>query len=354
MYEETLYLVGMLMATVCSWVQCGFVSVSYEDPISGSSANIGQLFTKAFTDNGYASEGLQQSFLYRGEEIAFVSANDVPYAFREGRQPAAIPATLDFGFTDVYLFPIYGVDFLLTVFVTNCTVDPVEDYDGNSYNTVLVDYKCWTKENLRSLHYMQDGSLIPNPMVYMSDQHPNDALNLSTYGCLYNRFTAVKVAEGGEDAPEADLDGNVQGICPTGWHVPSHAEWTALTNYVSGISTYQCGGNTTYIAKALASTSGWGTSSNTNCDVQYNQSTKNKTGFSGWPAGYFGGRSGQYYYWGNEAHFWSSTEKAGGDAYTRFLRGTSNVVGVGNGTATNSAYDYDNKHDGYSVRCVKN
>lgn len=71
------------MATVCSWVQCGFVSVSYEDPISGSSANIGQLFTKAFTDNGYASEGLQQSFLYRGEEIAFVSANDVPYAFSE-------------------------------------------------------------------------------------------------------------------------------------------------------------------------------------------------------------------------------------------------------------------------------
>ena len=316
--KKLFILVGLLMATVCSWAQCGFVSVSYEDPISGSSANIGQLFTKAFTDNGYASEGLQQSFLYRGEEIAFVSANDVPYAFREGRQPAAIPATLDFGFTDVYLLPIYGIDSLLTLFVTNCTVDPVEDYDGNSYNTVLLDYKCWTKENLRSLHYMQDGSEIANPMVYVSEQNPDESANLDIYGRLFNWYAAVKVAEGSKDAPEADTEGIVQGICPNGWHVPSAVEMQTLANHTSA---------------PLRTTNLWlvpGT---------------NTTDFSLLPSGFFNSMNGRFENMGGEAFLWTSTPTTPNTiCYTGYSSCWCNEFQV---ITANSSH-------GYSVRCVQN
>lgn len=56
----------------------------------------------------------------------------------------------------------------------------------------------------------------------------------------------------------SDHEGNRRGICPEGWHIPSVAEWDTLVRYVSGQQEYLCNGYTAYIAKALASTEGWG------------------------------------------------------------------------------------------------
>ena len=130
----------------------------------------------------------------------------------------------------------------------------------------------------------------------------------------------------------------VQGICPNGWHVPSDAEWTQLTNYVGSQPQYQCGNNSENIAKALASTTGWNSSSNT-CAVGNNPNANNATGFSVLPAG------GYYSYedFGYYADFWSATEGSGGSVYDHYL-------GYGN---SNMGRYYFDKYNGFSVRCVR-
>ena len=144
---------------------------------------------------------------------------------------------------------------------------------------------------------------------------------------------------GGASSSAATPSG-VQGICPNGWHVPSDAEWTQLTNFVSGQSAYLCSNNTEYIAKALASTTGWNTSSNT-CVVGNIQSSNNATGFGALPAGYYDGNG--YGGSGNGARFWSSTEASSGLAWGRLLSYGYAYV------RRNSEY----KDIGYSVRCLR-
>ena len=131
----------------------------------------------------------------------------------------------------------------------------VTDYDNNTYNTVQIGNQCWMKENLRTTHY-SDGTSIPmgnstsNTTAYYYVD--NNISNVSTYGYLYN-WPAVM---GNSSSSSANPSG-VQGICPTGWHVPSDAEWIQLSDYVGSQTQYQCSANSAYIAKALASTSGW-------------------------------------------------------------------------------------------------
>ena len=83
-------------------------------------------------------------------------------------------------------------------------------------------------------------------------------LKKATYGLLYNWKAVTRNSSSSSSNPS-----NVQGICPTGWHVPSDAEWTQLTNYVSSQSEYVCGNDEENIAKVLASTTGWNISTNT-------------------------------------------------------------------------------------------
>ena len=133
----------------------------------------------------------------------------------------------------------------------------------------------------------------------------------------------------------------VQGICPTGWHVPSDAEWLQLINYVSSRSQYRCSNNSENIAKALAGTTGWNSSTNT-CAVGNTPSQNNATGFSALPAG---GYYGSYVSPGSNAYFWSATES-----------GSSSSMAYIYNLNTNSAYvdrDDNSKMGAYSVRCVK-
>jgi uncharacterized protein (TIGR02145 family) len=73
--------------------------------------------------------------------------------------------------------------------------------------------------------------------------------------------------------------------CSDGWHLPSIAEWTKLKNYLAG-NGYNfdgtIGGNK--IAKALASTSGWDSSSKIGAvgNTDYPEK-RNATGFSALP-----------------------------------------------------------------------
>ena len=187
----------------------------------------------------------------------------------------------------------------------------VIDVDGNVYNTVQIGQQCWMKENLRTTHYA-DGTAIALGNSYSVSTvtayryHPDgNASNVATYGYLYNLKAVMR-----NDSSSSANPSGVQGICPTGWHVPSCDEWTQLSNYVMSKSEFTCDhiNHIRKYCKALASTSGWNSSSNI-CSVGYDQISNNGTGFSALPAGNkVENNIGNL---GSQAIFWSTSLNSG-------------------------------------------
>ncbi len=214
----------------------------------------------------------------------------------------------------------------------------VTDIDNNTYNTVKIGNQCWMKENLRTTRNANGTSIALGSSTSTTTAYRyypyNNSSNVSTYGYLYN----WKAVMGSSSSSSANPSG-VQGICPTGWHVPSDAEWTQLTNYVGSQTHYQCDNSSDNIAKALASTTGWDSSTNT-CAVGNNPISNNATGFSALPAGSYYGDYGSF---GNIAALWSATEYDGYLAYGRGLSYSNAYVGR----------NYYDKYPGFSVRCVR-
>jgi len=103
----------------------------------------------------------------------------------------------------------------------------VTDFEGNQYNTVLIGNQCWMKENLKTAKY-NDGTPIPNvtdgtEWYWLTTGayvwYENDITWKDKYGALYNFSAAV----------------NPNGLCPTGWHVPTKNEMLELTDFIGGI-----------------------------------------------------------------------------------------------------------------------
>ncbi|MDB4563851.1 fibrobacter succinogenes major paralogous domain-containing protein [Flavobacteriales bacterium] len=190
--------------------------------------------------------------------------------------------------------------------------------DGYDYAVVEIGDQCWFAENLRTTVYA-DGSAIPvetdnTAWVGLSTgarcDYDNDASNVATYGRLYNWYAATDAAE----------------LCPTGWHVPTDDEWTALETYLGA------NGHSGTEGTALKATSGWGSGGNGTDDF----------GFSALP----GGNRDRYDgFFGNAGYFgyWWSSSLDGTDAVNRRLTYDSNLFGLNN----------SNKRSGYSVRCLK-
>ena len=160
----------------------------------------------------------------------------------------------------------------------------IQDYDGNWYDAVVVGNQVWLAQNLRTTHYA-DGTPIPAGGSTTSDTDPyyydynSSGIPLKDRGLLYN-WPAVM-----NGAASSDLNpSGVQGIAPTGWHVPSDAEWTQLTNYVGSVPEYRLDNNHNYIAKALASQSYWNAST-VDYAIGNDLTANNKTLFGGVPAG---------------------------------------------------------------------
>ena len=214
----------------------------------------------------------------------------------------------------------------------------VTDIDGNIYNTVQIGNQCWMKENLRTTKYadgtpIDQGNLTSTTVAYWYYPNNNES-NKATYGLLYNWKAVMRNSSSSSVNPSG-----VQGICPTGWHVPSDAEWTQLTDYVGSQSQYQCNSSSTNIAKALASTTGW-TTNNGTCVVGNGQESNNATGFGALPAG---GYLGGYNYFGDNAFYWSATDYDSYYAYYRSLYYLYAYV----------VRDLHRKINGFSVRCLR-
>ncbi len=104
----------------------------------------------------------------------------------------------------------------------------VSDIEGNFYNTVQIGNQCWMKENLRTKRYA-DGTQIPfisdttngNRVAYYRYPTENNNYEVNIYGYFYSHAAVMRGAPVNYGAP-------IQGICPTGWHLPSKAEFDTL------------------------------------------------------------------------------------------------------------------------------
>ena len=108
---------------------------------------------------------------------------------------------------------------------TSCGDDM--SHEGYNYSTVLIGEQCWFSENCRYLPEVSDPSINsttePHYSVYGytgTDVTAAQATsNYETDGVLYN-WPAVMT----------------EGICPSGWHIPSDEEFTELTDFLGGES----------------------------------------------------------------------------------------------------------------------
>lgn len=194
----------------------------------------------------------------------------------------------------------------------------VTDVDGNLYNTVQIGSQCWMKENLKATRYRNGTSIIypsSNNTSWVENKagayawYNNDISSKNIYGALYNWFAV----------------NNPNGLCPTGWHVPTDAEWAKLT--------ISLGGNSVAGGKLKASGTSFWASPNTGAT--------NETGFTALPGG-FRTVFGDYMDITGNGWWWSSTSGST-SAWVRAM--FYNATSVYRATADHWG--------GLSVRCLK-
>jgi uncharacterized protein (TIGR02145 family) len=198
-----------------------------------------------------------------------------------------------------------------------CPTTTMTDIAGNLYPTLVIQNQCWMGSNLRTNRF-RNGDLIPFPLTTSAWSgtvttpaqalYNNDPNSDSLWGRLYNWYAVA----------------DSRGLCPTGWHVPSDAEWTTLTTSLGGVN---------LAGHAVKSLSGWASAGN----------GSNSSGFNGLPAG-FRRETGVFEGINNHAYWWSSTGLSLTPANAYYRRASFN--------ASNLFRDNSLKRLGLSVRCV--
>ena len=170
-------------------------------------------------------------------------------------------------------------------------------------------------ENLKSAHFV-NGDEIP----FVADNLTWQSLTSgacswwnngsASYDCPYGRLYNWYAVN------------DSRGLCPTGWHVPTDAEWTTLTTHLGGSS----GG-------AMKSTTGWNAP---------NTGATNSSGFTGLPGG-LRFNTGGFNSVGVYGLWWSSSDAGSGHAWYRFLTFSNAIV--------NRTFNVHRL--GFSVRCAR-
>jgi uncharacterized protein (TIGR02145 family) len=217
------------------------------------------------------------------------------------------------------------------------------DGDENLYGVVTIGEQVWMAENLKTTKY-KNGEGIEYPGTNNSAWqyntngayawYNNDISWKDSYGALYNWHAVY----------------NANGLCPTGWYVPSDAEWTQLVDYLVAQGFPNQWDNPNGAGNALKScrqeNSPLGGDCNTSEHPRWNAHSTHhgfdEFGFSAFPGGHrypygYFSSLGVYGYW------WSSTEYSSTNAWLRYMR-------------HDFGYVYRlilNKTNGFSVRCLR-
>ena len=129
-----------------------------------------------------------------------------------------------------YGIPSYtGASLNLGTFIINTTLTgipcpgtPTLVYGNTVYNTVKIGSQCWLKENL-NVGVMIDSAANPSSNGVIEKYcYRNDTTNCVKYGGLYQW----------DEAMAYSTTSGVQGICPSGWHIPTEGECAFLATTV--------------------------------------------------------------------------------------------------------------------------
>jgi uncharacterized protein (TIGR02145 family) len=185
--------------------------------------------------------------------------------------------------------------------------------------TVVIGDQTWTLKNLDVTTYA-DGTAIPqvtDPIEWAAlttgawCYYNNDPANEAIYGKLYNWYAV----------------NDSRGLAPTGYHVPTDAEWTTLTTYLGGLT----------VAGGKLKETGivhWNTP---------NTAATNESLFTALPGG-LRVDDGSFLIIDYYGYWWSSSELDAANAWYRTL-------GYNNGIAYRFNYY---KTNGFSIRLIKN
>jgi len=212
---------------------------------------------------------------------------------------------------------------------SNVVFGPSVSYGGETYQTVVIGSQTWFQRNLN--YATAEGSKCYN----------NQESNCAIYGRLYDWATAMALPAACNDHScwYSQISPRHQGICPSGWHIPSNEDWDKLMSYVDGI-TINLFDNSPTAGRKMKATSGWydcgpvGSGNGYVCEDAF--------GFSALPGG--GGRDGFYNV--GEAGYWLSASENGGvgdRACFRKMEYDEEYV----------YYFHDDKSTLFSVRCLK-
>lgn len=221
------------------------------------------------------------------------------------------------------------------------TTGGVTDIDGNFYPSVSMGEQMWMAENLRVTRDA-NGNAIERLCF---DDHINNCL---IYGGLYTWQTVMN-GEGSNNS----LPGKVQGICPTGWHIPSITEWNKLTAYVveQGFTNQSPHNPGVGAGNALRSCRQESSPLAGECDTQEHprwNMDQNQYGFDEFaalPAAQYMEDSEGYPWLGYYTHWWSSTNN---NSTSQWAYGMEIVSPFS--TIRRDTYNVDM---GFSLRCVR-
>jgi uncharacterized protein (TIGR02145 family) len=202
--------------------------------------------------------------------------------------------------------------------------DCIKDIEGNTYKTAVIGSQTWMAENLKTSKY-NDGTQIPNikDSIEWSKLtigawciYNNDVTNNAKYGKLYNWYVVSPTTNGNKN------------VCPTGWHVPSDAEWDVLDNDYLGNDAIAGGkmkevGNTNWSSPNIEAT--------------------NTSLFTGLPGGGRSFNGVDYGFIGKYGIWWSSSEHPTNNAGIRILHFGGK----------DSDESYRNRGGASSIRCLK-
>ena len=195
--------------------------------------------------------------------------------------------------------------------------DPFTDpRDEQTYTTVQIGNQCWMAENLNIGEMINGNSNMTNNSVIEKYCYDNDPSNCEIYGGLYQW----------NEMMEYSTTPGVQGICPSGWHLPTNDEWIILTDFLGGESV--AGGK-----MKEAGTAHW---------APPNTGATNESGFTALPGG-FRSINVSFDDLENFGLFWSSSDIYADYVWYRVLRYDEDEVTIYQNT----------KNFGFSSRCLQ-
>jgi uncharacterized protein (TIGR02145 family) len=216
-------------------------------------------------------------------------------------------------------------------FATNipCPGTPIVTYEGQVYNTIQIFSQCWLKENLNVGTMISGTQNMSNNSVIEKYCYNNELDSCTKYGGLYQW----------DEMMQYTSQQGVQGICPSGWHLPTDEEWKILEGAVDsqyGIGDPEWDDIEWYLrgfdaGLNLKSTSGWKDGGN-GTDL---------FGFSGQPGG--DRVSGYFLDIGGYGNWWTSTGGDNSCAWFHYLDFSVPKAGM---------YFYY-KYFGFNVRCLR-